>query len=398
LVYATLQYLNATGDETVLDEVVPYLQARPLNPDEHEIYDRPAIANESGTLFDHCLRAVDVSLATGAHGLPLIGTGDWNDGMSLVGAGGKGESVWLGWFLVFLLQPFADIVARRGDAKRADRYRRHAVAVTAAIESSWDGEWYRRAYFDDGTPLGSKENTECQIDAIAQSWAALSAAGDPERARQAMRAVDERLVRREDRLVLLLTPPFDRMTPSPGYIQGYLPGVRENGGQYTHAALWNVLAFARLGDGDRAAELFSILNPVNHSRTADDVRRYRAEPYVVAADVYSVEPHTGRGGWTWYTGSAGWMYRIGVEALLGISLRRGALHIDPCIPKDWPRYEVTFKPSRTPYHIVVENPDGVCRGVKRIEVDGVERTGQDIPLADDAVEHSVRVVLGTAKH
>jgi cyclic beta-1,2-glucan synthetase len=394
LTYATLQYIAATGDEGVLDEVVPYLSARPLNPDEHEIYDRPAVANESGTLYDHCLRALDVSLATGAHGLPLMGTGDWNDGMSLVGAGGKGESVWLGWFLVSVLQPFAEIVARRGEAERADVYRRHASALTSATEGAWDGQWYRRAYFDDGTPLGSKENAECQIDAITQSWAVLSGAGDPERARQAMRAVDERLVRREDGLVLLLTPPFDRMTPSPGYIQGYLPGVRENGGQYTHAALWNVLAFARLGDGDRAAELFSILNPVNHARTSDDVKRYRAEPYVVAADVYSVAPHTGRGGWTWYTGSAGWMYRIGIEALLGISLRRGALHIDPCIPRAWPRYEVTFKPSRTPYHIVVENPEGVSRGVKRIEVDGVNRTGQDIPIADDGAQHSVRVILG----
>ena len=252
LVYATLQYLNATGDETVLDEMVPYLQARPLNPDEHEIYDRPAISSESGTLFDHCLRALDVSLATGVHGLPLMGTGDWNDGMSLVGAGGKGESVWLGWFLVSLLRPFADIVAQRGDGERVDRYRRHASAVASAIESSWDGEWYRRAYFDDGTPLGSKENTECQIDAIAQSWAALSDAGDPGRARQAMGSVDERLVRRKDRLVLLLTPPFDHMTPSPECIQ--LSSRRSGKRRSIHAcALWNVLAYARLGDGDRAA-------------------------------------------------------------------------------------------------------------------------------------------------
>ncbi len=394
LIYATLHYITATGDEGVLDEVAPYLSARLLNPDEHEIYDRPAVANESGTLYDHCVRALSVSLSTGAHGLPLMGTGDWNDGMNLVGAGGKGESVWLGWFLVSLLRPFADIATKRGDRELAERYRHHATAVTSAIESAWDGDWYRRAYFDDGTPLGSKENTECQIDAIAQSWAALSGAGDEARARQAMEAVDQRLVRRDDRLVLLLAPPFDRMTPSPGYIQGYVPGVRENGGQYTHAALWNVLAFARLGDGDRAFELFSILNPVNHTRTPEEVQRYRAEPYVVAADVYSAPQHTGRGGWTWYTGSAGWMYRIGIETLLGISLRRGALHIDPCIPKSWPRYEVTFKPSRTPYHIVVENPDGVSRGVKRIEVDGVDHTGQDIPFADDGVQHSVRVVLG----
>jgi cyclic beta-1,2-glucan synthetase len=294
-----------------------------------------------------------------------------------------------------MLRPFADIVEKRGDRERADRYRHHTSTLSASIENAWDGDWYRRAYFDDGTPLGSKENQECQIDAIAQSWAVLSGVADPARAKRAMNSVDERLVRREDGLVLLLAPPFDHMTPSPGYIQGYLPGVRENGGQYTHAALWNVLAFAELGDGDRAVGLYSLLNPVNHTRTADEVLRYRAEPYVVAADVYSVPPHTGRGGWTWYTGSAGWMYRIGVESLLGVSLRRGALHIDPCIPAGWPRYEVTYRPSRrTAYTIVVENPDGVSRGVKRIEVDGVDRTGDDIAIVDDGTAHSVRVVLG----
>jgi cyclic beta-1,2-glucan synthetase len=394
LVYATLQYVTATGDDGVLEEEAPFLTARLLNPDEHEAYEQPSLSSETGSLYEHCVRAIAISLATGVHGLPLIGTGDWNDGMNLVGGGGKGESVWLGWFLVSILRPFADLVERRGDPARAAKYRRHASELTAAIEASWDGDWYRRAYFDDGTPLGSKENTECQIDAIAQAWAVISGAGDPARARQAMEAVDARLVRRSDRIVLLLTPPFDHMTPSPGYIQGYVPGVRENGGQYTHAALWTVMAFAVLGDGDRAAELFSLLNPVNHGRTAAEVARYRAEPYVVAADVYSVPPHTGRGGWTWYTGSAGWMYRVGMESILGITLRRGALHIDPCIPRGWPGYEVTFKPSGTPYHIVVENPAGVNRGVKRLEVDGVDRTGHDVPIVDDGVEHHVRVVLG----
>jgi len=394
LVYATLQYIEATGDQSVLDEQVPFITARALNPDEHEFYERPSVAAESAPLYEHCVRAITISLATGAHGLPLMGTGDWNDGMNLVGAEGRGESVWLGWFLISILRPFAEVVKRRGHHDQAAEYERQALALAAALDGAWDGEWYRRAYFDDGTPLGSKENTECQIDAIAQSWAVLSGAGEPARARQAMAAVDRQLVRREDGLVLLLTPPFDHMTPSPGYIQGYVPGVRENGGQYTHAALWNVMAFAQLGDGDRAAELFSLLNPVNHSRTAEEVRRYRAEPYVVAADVYSVPPHTGRGGWTWYTGSAGWMYRIGLEVILGISLRQSALHIDPCIPRGWPRFEVTFKPSRTTYHIVVENPDGVTRGVKRVEVDGVDCTGRDIPVLDDGSEHTVRVVLG----
>ncbi len=394
LVYAALQYVAATGDDAVLDETVPFLAQRLLAPHEHEAYERPSVSADAASLYEHCVRAVSVSLATGAHDLPLMGTGDWNDGMNLVGSDGRGESVWLGWFLVSVLRPFADVASARGDAERASEYLRHATALTTAIESAWDGDWYRRAYFDDGTPLGSKQNVECQIDAIAQSWAVISGAGDPARAARAMDAVDERLIRRDDRISLLLTPPFDRMAPSPGYIQGYLPGVRENGGQYTHAALWNVLAFARMGDGDRAGSLFGLLNPVHHTATPPDVARYRAEPYVVAADVYSVPPHTGRGGWTWYTGSAGWMYRVGVEAILGISLRRGALHIDPCIPRNWPQYEATFTRGRTSYHILVENPSGVCRGVTRAEVDGTDCTGADIALADDGRTHSVRILLG----
>ena len=393
LPYATLQYVAATGDEAVLDEHAPFLTGRVLSPDEHEAYERPSIASETQSLYEHCIRAIEISLATGAHGLPLMGTGDWNDGMSLVGAAGKGESVWLGWFLVSILRPFADLVESRGDAPRAARYRESATTVARAIEEAWDGDWYRRAYFDDGTPLGSKENAECQIDAIAQSWAVISGAGDPARARRAMASVNERLVREQDGVVLLLTPPFDKMEPSPGYIRGYLPGVRENGGQYTHAALWNVLAFAISGDGDRAFELFSLLNPVNHGRTPGEVMRYRAEPYVVAADVYSAPPHTGRGGWTWYTGSAGWMYRVAVEAMLGISLRGGALHIDPCIPGTWRSYEVVFAPPGAHYRIHVDNPDGACRGVVRVEVDGTPVTG-DIPLLRDGSNHDVRVVLG----
>jgi cyclic beta-1,2-glucan synthetase len=393
LPYAALHYTAATGDHAVLDEQVPFLAGRPLNPGEHEAYELPTVSPEQATVYEHCIRAIEISLATGVHGLPLMGIGDWNDGMSLVGAGGKGESVWLGWFIVSILRPFADVAQARGDAARATRYRRTATKLSKAIEDAWDGDWYRRAYFDDGTPLGSKENAECQIDAIAQSWAVISGAGDPERARRAMSAVDARLVREDEGLVLLLTPPFDKMEPSPGYIRGYLPGVRENGGQYTHAALWNVLAFAKLGDGDRAWELFALLNPVNHGRTPDEVARYRAEPYVVAADVYSVPPHTGRGGWTWYTGSAGWMHRVGIEAILGITLRGGALRVDPCIPRAWPGYEVMFAPAGARYRIQVENPQGVSRGVERIELDGKVIKG-DVPIARDGVEHVVRVVLG----
>ena len=327
----------------MLDEQVPFLEGRQLNADEHEAYERPSRSRESASVYEHCVRAIALNLPTGSHGLPLMGTGDWNDGMNLVGAGGRGESVWLGWFLVSLLDPFADIAEARGERDRASAYRRHATAVSEALNGAWDGQWYRRAYFDDGTPLGSAINAECRIDAIAQSWAVISGRADPSRAREAMASTDANLVRRKDGLIMLLTPPFDKTTPSPGYIQGYVPGVRENGGQYTHGVLWSVMAFARLGDGDKAWELFALLNPVNHGRTHEDVQRYRAEPYVVAADVYSQSPHTGRGGWTWYTGSAGWMYRVGLEAILGVSLERGALRVDPCIPRAWPRYDLTYR-------------------------------------------------------
>ena len=340
------------------------------------------MSKESGSIYEHCVRAVALSLSTGAHGLPLMGIGDWNDGMSLVGAGGRGESVWLGWFLVSLLRPFADVAEARGEVDRAAVYRAHAEKLTGALDDAWDGEWYRRAYFDDGTPLGSKENAECRIDAIAQSWAVISGAGKP-RARPAgdgRRPIDD-LVREKDGIILLLTPPFDKMTPSPGYIQGYVPGVRENGGQYTHAALWTILAHAELGNGDRAEALYRMVNPINHAADAKSVERYRVEPYVVAADVYSQDRHVGRGGWTWYTGSAGWMYRVGIETILGVTLHRGALRIDPCIPSGWKNYEVTYRTATAEFRIAVENPDGVCRGVRRVEVDGVEQPDLLIPLS-----------------
>jgi len=394
LPYAALRYIDATGDGAILDEMAPFLEGRVLRPEEHEAYERPATSHERGSVYEHCVRAVEVSLGLGAHGLPLIGTGDWNDGMSLVGPEGHGESVWLGWFLMSILRPFADVAEARGEVDRANRYRRHAELLLRGVEGAWDGEWYRRAYFDDGTPLGSKDNIECRIDAIAQSWSVIAGGGDPARAAQAMASSDRHLVREPDKIILLLTPPFDRMKPTPGYIQGYVPGVRENGGQYTHAALWTVLAFAGLGDGDRAAELFALLNPVNHGRTREEVERYRAEPYVVAADVYSRQPHTGRGGWTWYTGSAGWMYRVGTEAILGITLERGALRINPCVPRSWPRFEARLRTPHAELQIVVENPGGVCRGVASIELDGVPQDGQAIKLEGLTGQHAVKIVLG----
>jgi cyclic beta-1,2-glucan synthetase len=355
------------------------------------------VSAERGTLFEHCARALDRSLAVGAHGLPLMGTGDWNDGMNRVGDKGRGESVWLGWFLHTTLWELARLADVRGEHARAQTWRAHVGDLKTALEQNgWDGDWYRRAYFDDGTPLGSAINAECRIDSIAQSWAVISGAGEPSRAARAMAAVEEYLVRRGQELVLLFTPPFDGRGPDPGYITGYPPGIRENGGQYTHAALWSVMAFAALGDGDKANELFSILNPINRASTRAGVHRYKVEPYVAPADVYAESPHVGRGGWTWYTGSAGWMYRAGIEWLLGFRLRDAILSIDPCIPRAWRGFEIAFRYHASRYEIVVLNPGGVSRGVSSMEVDGTRLPSGSatVKLTDDGATHRIRVVLG----
>jgi cyclic beta-1,2-glucan synthetase len=395
LPWAVSEYLAITGDASVLDAVVPFLHGPGLAPEQSESYFEPGVAAESATLFEHCARALDRSLAVGAHGLPLMGAGDWNDGMNRVGEGGRGESVWLAWFLYATLRAFADVAEPRGETRRAAAWRGHAVDLVAAVErEGWDGAWYRRAYFDDGTPLGSAQNDACRIDSIAQSWAVLSGGADPARAARAMASLDEHLVRRDDGLILLFTPPFDGASPDPGYVRGYLPGVRENGGQYTHAAAWVVRAFAELGDGDTAAALFALLNPINHAKTRSGVHRYKVEPYVIAADVYAEPPHVGRGGWTWYTGSAGWMYRVGLESLLGFQVRDTVLRIDPCIPRSWAGFEIDYRYRSARYAIAVENPDGVQRGVARVILDGVALAAGAIPLTDDGVTHRVRVVLG----
>ncbi|MGB5512894.1 MAG: phosphorylase, partial [Thermoanaerobaculia bacterium] len=396
LPYAVTHYLKTTEDRTVLDAEIPWLEGAALEEGQQEAYFEPTGSEDRSTLYEHCARALERSLEVGSHGLPLMGAGDWNDGMNRVGHEGRGESVWLGWFLLENLKEFAEIADSREEVERAARWRNVAASLDASLErEAWDGAWYKRAFFDDGTPLGSAENDECQIDSISQSWAVLSGAGNEARARLAMESVERRLVRRESGLLLLFSPPFDRTPLDPGYIKGYVPGIRENGGQYTHAAIWSVAAFAMLGEGDKAADLFNLLNPIHHSSEWADLHRYKVEPYAIAADVYSEPPHEGRGGWTWYTGAAAWFYRAGLEWILGFQKRGSALSIDPCIPQDWKRFEIVYRHGDTLYRITVENPKGVCRGVSRISLDGTQLPGETlVPLVNDAREHQVQVVLG----
>lgn len=395
LPYVVAEYLRITGDSVILDSEQSFVQDELLKEFEDEKYSIPVTSTDSSSLYDHCVRAIEKSLKFGEHGLPLMGSGDWNDGMNTVGNGGKGESVWLGWFLYSVLVKFSQLCIKKGDTERAESYTAIAGRLSEAIEkNAWDGCWYRRAYFDNGIPLGSVENSECKIDAIAQAWAVISGAGDRQRAVEAMNSLENYLVQREEGLIKLLTPPFDEGELEPGYIKSYVPGVRENGGQYTHAAAWAIIAFANMGDGDKAWEFFELINPVNHARTPIEYSKYKVEPYVMAADVYAVHPHVGRGGWTWYTGSAGWVYRAGMEEILGFRKNGDVIVVDPCIPKKWAEYSIKYKYLDTFYEIVVKNPEGVNKGVKKVSVDGNVSEDKVIHVVNDGIAHHVEVYMG----
>ena len=395
LPFVTIEYLQHTEDYQLLNEIKNFLEDEPLDDKTDECYGIPRISAESSTVYDHCVRAIERGLRFGIHDIPLMGSGDWNDGMSTVGNQGKGESVWLGWFMYCILTRFAEICIHMQDNERANRYRETAARIAEALEkNAWDGEWYIRAFYDDGSPLGSSRNTECIIDSLAQSWSIISGAGDVERSKVAMKAVESYLIRREEGLILLFTPPFDNSDQNPGYIKGYVPGVRENGGQYTHAAVWVINAFAKMGDGKTAQELFHLINPINHTRTPLECATYKVEPYVMAADVYAISPHVGRGGWTWYTGASGWMYRVGLENILGLRKKGDSLYFTPSIPPDWSSYEIKYQHENTCFDIIFTNPEGVSNGVKEVRLDGEPQPAKEIPLVKDGLHHRVEVVLG----
>jgi len=399
LSWATCLYVRSTGDTGVLDEQVHFLNGRQVDAQEDSYYDAPIASEETAGLYEHCTRAILKSLCFGEHGLPLMGSGDWNDGMNLVGIRGKGESIWLGFFLYDVLTQFTRIAQMRGDKAFVERCQTEAAKLKQnLLQHGWDGQWYRRAYFDDGTPLGSAGNAECQIDSISQSWCVLSGAADEERSHQAMAALDRRLVRRDSKLIQLLDPPFDRSNLNPGYIKGYIPGVRENGGQYTHAAVWAAMAFAKLGDREHAWELMTLMNPVNHAASPEEISIYKVEPYVVAADVYALAPNAGRGGWTWYTGSAGCMYRLIVESLLGLKLEADKLLLAPCLPAEWRSLKIDYRYRETAYHITLfQTQEGDCK----MTLDGASCDGMAIRLVDDRRDHRAEVsvsVRGSSGH
>ena len=396
LPYVVSFYVNSTGDKAIFDEIIPFIDAPLLKPEEEDVYGLPTKSTEVGTLFEHCIRAINASLSLGEHGLPLIGTGDWNDGMNRIGIHGKGESVWLGWFLYKVLSDFLPFCTHPDYTLVSEKWEAHRKKLKEGLEKNgWDGEWYRRAYFDDGTPLGSANNEECRIDSISQSWAVLSGAGRNDRALQSMSKVMEFLVNKKSNLILLLTPPFDKTSKDPGYIKGYVPGVRENGGQYTHAAIWVIMAYAKLGNGDTAFELFKMLNPIHHSSNREDSEKYKIEPYVLAGDVYAGSSYEGRGGWSWYTGSASWYYRAGLESILGFRIEDNKIKLNPCIPSYWENYEIHYKYKCSNYFIKVHNPHRVSSGFLDLNLDGLPLKDSELELLNDGEDHYIVATIQT---
>ncbi|HRH59304.1 MAG TPA: hypothetical protein PL045_01980 [Chitinophagaceae bacterium] len=397
LPFVTCRYVMSTGDTSILDETISFLEGRPLHDNEESYYDLPNISEERAPLYEHCKRAITHGFRFGVHGLPLMGAGDWNDGMNMVGKEGKGESVWLAFFLYDVLKRFSKIAFMKNDAPFAAECGKQASELKKNIhKNAWDGNWYLRAFFDDGTPLGSSKNEECKIDSIAQSWSMLSGAGDSRRSLLAMESVYKFLVRKNDKLVQLLDPPFNNSNIDPGYIKGYVPGVRENGGQYTHAAIWAAMAFAKMGDSKRTYELLQMLNPINHGKDEDGIAVYKTEPYIIAADVYGVAPHTGRGGWTWYTGSAGWYYQLMIESVIGLQKEGNTLHFNPCVPEEWQSFKVHYRFGETIYHLHFIKDSNADREIK-IMLDDKEMKEKYLSLIDDNAEYNITVYYRNKK-
>jgi len=392
LPYVTSRYIKQTGDTKILDESISFLEGRELNPGEESYYDLPVQAQQRGTLYEHCIKAIKNGFRYGDHGLPLIGTGDWNDGMDEVGRQGKGESVWLAFFLYEILNRFIEIAGLHNDQLFAEECKKEAAHLKENIEkNAWDGEWYRRAYFDDGTPLGSSVNEECKIDSLPQSWSVISGAGEIERSKTALDSAYKYLVHEKDAFISLLDPAFDKSSLNPGYIKGYVPGVRENGGQYTHAAVWLAMAFAKMGENKRTWDLLTMLNPINHGKTSAEIAKYKVEPYVIAADIYSVPPNTGHGGWTWYSGSASWMYQFILESFLGIKQNGNSLSFAPCVPLEWESFKITYRYENTLYHITFLKKSE--QAAMHVKLDGAVQTDATITLQDDGLRHEAEVLF-----
>jgi cyclic beta-1,2-glucan synthetase len=374
--------------------MIPYIEAPLLAPDQMDAYLQPSVSKIHGTVYEHCLKAIEHSMKFGEHGLPLIGAGDWNDGMNRLGIEGKGESVWLAWFQISVLKEFMFLCESRHDQEYSEKFRKVIADLTAAVEKhGWDGEWYRRGYDDQGVPFGSSQNQECKIDSIAQSWAVLSHAADPSRSRQAMESVERVLIRSKDQLALLFTPPFVDTPRDPGYIKGYLAGIRENGGQYNHAAVWLIAAFAELSQAEKAFQIFQMCSPVHRSSNREKAEKYKVEPYAAAGDIYSHPSHVGRGGWSWYTGSAGWLYRAGLEWILGFRLEQDHFTLKPSIPAAWPGYQITFRHGAAIYHIKVDNKSGDGHSVKKMELNGQSVEGNSIKLSNTPGTYNVTLLL-----